>query len=63
MWLVSRRSVSDDARRDCYRWQDNDTSQSLASLTAVDLSCNASTTGGVILPCVIKKALWNEYVL
>lgn len=57
MWLVSRRSVSDDARRDCYRWQDNDTSQSLASLTAVDLSCNASTTGGVILPCVIKKAL------
>lgn len=40
MWLVSRRSVSDGARRDCYRWQDTDTSQSLA----VNLSCSASTT-------------------
>lgn len=39
MWLVSRRSVSDDARRDCYRWRDSDTSQSLASRAAL-----ASTT-------------------
>lgn len=30
-WLVSWRSVSDDARRDCYRWWDSDTSQSFAS--------------------------------
>ena len=49
MWLVSRRSASDDARRDCYRWRDSDTSQSLASrLSAVYLSCSASTTFGVI---------------
>lgn len=44
MWLVSRRSVSDDAKRDCYRWRDSDTSQSLASVGAVYLSCSASTT-------------------
>lgn len=44
MRLVSRRSVSDDARHDCYRWRDSDTSQSLASLSAVYLSCGASTT-------------------
>lgn len=42
MWLVSRRSVSDDARHDCYRWRDSDTSQSLASFSAVHLSCSAS---------------------
>lgn len=30
-WRVSRRSVSDDTRRDCSRWRDTDTSQSSAS--------------------------------
>lgn len=55
MWLVSRRSVSDDARRDCYRWRDNDTSQSLASLAAVDLSCNASIASGVITALCDQK--------
>lgn len=49
MWLLSRRSVSDDARRDCYRWLDSDTSQSLASHSAVYLSCSASSNlSGVI---------------
>lgn len=57
MWLVSRRSVSDDARRDCYRWQDSDTSQSLASVSGVYLSCSASTTCSTSechkkIPCV-----------
>lgn len=42
--LVSRRSVSDDARHDCYRWQDTDTSQSLAGVSGVYLRCSASTT-------------------
>ena len=36
MWLVSRRSVSDDARHECYGWQDSNTSQSLAG---VESSC------------------------
>lgn len=44
MWLISGRSVSDDTRRDCYRWPDSDTSQSLASVCRVYLRCSASTT-------------------
>lgn len=61
MWLVSRRSVSDDARRDCYRWRDSDTSQSLATLSAVYLSFCGSISFSGVNTSVLLKSLALQY--